>query len=651
MKKRKRERYLHIINVITVALVVECFLCSILVVRKYAREDCFDRIEETTVQMSYVLNHALDDSREKLEVFADILGTNSQNPDAMLSLYMQNFCQTQDFAATCIHRANGTAVSWGEHFHDTVSLLSYAEETTRLPYFSPIYSMGETADKKFFYIAVPIERDGAAVGILYGYMKLDILPEFVTSIAYGGKCQLFLVDGDTGNFLMDTRHDGTLGNLAEMGDQKTKPGYDMDIMRAEVREGKSGYYIFQSRTTGDWLYTYYMPTGINNWSMQMTIDEKTAFAGYNDISSAIIWVGIIVIVMMMIHVAVLMLQTAMRRSRDKARLEKSRYMSEVQRALLNAHNNPDFVEQALKTVAQELRAETVLLLTLSDRTVRNSYYWPSTDRAQALNMVGRNIREDFPVLFDALYDAHGVIYDVNDAKLALSDSAKTVFSQLDVKNLMLAPIMDNAGNLKGTICAANLAELPADCDLLTCVTYDFFMAITNIENHSLIKQMGEMDYLTRIKNRNSYEAELPALAAISAGRLWCVFIDVNGLHELNNTQGHKAGDRMLCTVADQVRHLFNPSMTYRVGGDEFVAFALDGTAELMEAKKSAITADLASRGYYVSIGYAEAVRGKSGLFDMERLVSDAEAIMYREKRAYYEKNHLLTERGHFPEPR
>ena len=35
--------------------------------------------------------------------------------------------------------------------------------------------------------------------------------------------------------------------------------------------------------------------------------------------------------------------------------------------------------------------------------------------------------------------------------------------------------------------------------------------------------------------------------------LCCIFVDVNGLHELNNTQGHQTGDRMLQEVARQIR--------------------------------------------------------------------------------------------------
>ena len=60
----------------------------------------------------------------------------------------------------------------------------------------------------------------------------------------------------------------------------------------------------------------------------------------------------------------------------------------------------------------------------------------------------------------------------------------------------------------------------------------------------------------------------------------CVYADANGLHELNNEQGHDAGDRMLQTVAREMQSRFGDAHTYRVGGDEFVAFVPDREPEM-----------------------------------------------------------------------
>ncbi|MFR3751206.1 MAG: diguanylate cyclase domain-containing protein [Enterocloster sp.] len=41
-----------------------------------------------------------------------------------------------------------------------------------------------------------------------------------------------------------------------------------------------------------------------------------------------------------------------------------------------------------------------------------------------------------------------------------------------------------------------------------------------------------------------------------SGTLGCIYIDVNGLHEINNHLGHQAGDRMLKTISGHLPGIF-----------------------------------------------------------------------------------------------
>ncbi len=650
MKKLKKPMFTHILNVICVALIVECFLCSMMMVKMYAKENCFDHIEEITGQMSEMFVHAFEDRQDKLTVFADILAANQENPDELLQKYMESFCRTQYFAAVCIHRADGSTEFYGDHPHEENKVEDFAAEAARLPYVSEIYSVGDAPEDKYFSQAVPIIRGEETVAILYGYTSLDALPGFISSAFYDGECEFYIVDGETGDFLMDEYH-GYLGNIYDgsMGDRETKPEYDANDMRDGVRNGQSGYFIFRSQRTGQWYYTYYMPLGINKWSMQLTIDEPTAFSGYNNINKIIVALAVSVIVLMFAHVLVLMAQERIANAHDKRNLHKSQYIASVQRTLLNAHTNPDAIEQVLKLALDEVGCETTLLLIFNQKIATDVRYWPSKDKFLAARLLNQNIRDTFPLLYDILAENRSICYDSENPCIELCDNAKLWFSESGIKNLMLVPIMDNTGILKGAICAVNAAQISKGCEMLECVTYDFFMAITNQENHDIIKNMGAMDYLTGIKNRNSYEAEVADYRELDCRSLWCVFIDVNGLHEVNNAQGHKAGDGMLCAVADAIKRVFGKKHTYRLGGDEFVAFATDSSAGEFARKKKAICDELAAKGYYVSVGYKGIEKSEDGTFDVDRVVSDAEAIMYRDKWEYYQRNNIPSERGHFPE--
>ena len=64
------------------------------------------------------------------------------------------------------------------------------------------------------------------------------------------------------------------------------------------------------------------------------------------------------------------------------------------------------------------------------------------------------------------------------------------------------------------------------------------------------------DPLTGIKNRNCFRSDAEMLAAGSYRTFACVYMDANGLHEINNHMEHAAGDQMLKDLAEVLRQVF-----------------------------------------------------------------------------------------------
>ena len=149
-----------------------------------------------------------------------------------------------------------------------------------------------------------------------------------------------------------------------------------------------------------------------------------------------------------------------------------------------------------------------------------------------------------------------------------------------------------------------------------------------------IRHMSETDLLTGAKNRNYYEehqAEYPDRCQRS---LVCLYADVNGLHELNDTQGHHAGDVMLQTVAAALIECFGAEHTYRIGGDEFVCMRPDGSETETRQDAARIASALAAQQYNISVGIASAEKPD---LDMAAMTAAAEGEMYQAKRAYYQQ--------------
>lgn len=91
----------------------------------------------------------------------------------------------------------------------------------------------------------------------------------------------------------------------------------------------------------------------------------------------------------------------------------------------------------------------------------------------------------------------------------------------------------------------------------------------------------ETDALTGMKSRYAYNEALNALnTPESLPEDTAVFmIDINGLKQVNDRQGHVAGDELIRGVAQCISEVFSPyGACYRTGGDEFVAI-LHGLAE------------------------------------------------------------------------
>jgi diguanylate cyclase (GGDEF)-like protein len=149
-----------------------------------------------------------------------------------------------------------------------------------------------------------------------------------------------------------------------------------------------------------------------------------------------------------------------------------------------------------------------------------------------------------------------------------------------------------------------------------------------------IRYLSETDVLTGAKNRNKYEQMLNRYPSLCHRSLICVFTDVNGLHEMNNTKGHKAGDVMLQTVARALLDRFGSEHVYRVGGDEFVAFAPDSAEEVVANDLKRISEGLSIQNYDISVGI---ISGEKDSMNLQRMVADAEKEMYRKKELYYQQ--------------
>ena len=149
----------------------------------------------------------------------------------------------------------------------------------------------------------------------------------------------------------------------------------------------------------------------------------------------------------------------------------------------------------------------------------------------------------------------------------------------------------------------------------------------------LIDNMSR-DALTNLFNRLKFNADIENLKKSDDSVFTCLYIDVNGLHELNNLLGHQKGDDMLCCVADTLCKYFPNERVYRIGGDEFVVMSIKLSKRAAELAVAKVRRDLLKDNYAISVGIETGACGEN----IEKIIAAAELAMRNDKAAYYMRN-------------
>ena len=151
------------------------------------------------------------------------------------------------------------------------------------------------------------------------------------------------------------------------------------------------------------------------------------------------------------------------------------------------------------------------------------------------------------------------------------------------------------------------------------------------------RKIAERDSLTGVGNKYAYTQKVNTVDQdIQSGniRLFALVVcDLNGLKQVNDTQGHAAGDNYIREASQLICDLYKHSPVYRIGGDEFVVF-LEGTdyeqrSELLESLDSRMVENNKTGGVVIAAGMAEYETEDERLFDV---FSRADKRMYERKK-------------------
>jgi two-component system, cell cycle response regulator len=180
-----------------------------------------------------------------------------------------------------------------------------------------------------------------------------------------------------------------------------------------------------------------------------------------------------------------------------------------------------------------------------------------------------------------------------------------------------------------------------DDELAALRTFAIHAAIA-LDNRRLMQEKEQMavhDGLTDVFNRGYLEIAIErAVKDVrrNGGQVSILFIDVDGMKDVNDTYGHQAGDALLVELARLLRGSCRESdVVARYGGDEFVVLMPDtdaaGAGEVERKVAAAIAARNAAAGRQPRLS-ASAGTHTATADGVDTLLREADRRMYASKR-------------------
>jgi diguanylate cyclase (GGDEF)-like protein/PAS domain S-box-containing protein len=158
-----------------------------------------------------------------------------------------------------------------------------------------------------------------------------------------------------------------------------------------------------------------------------------------------------------------------------------------------------------------------------------------------------------------------------------------------------------------------------------------------------LREMSLHDLLTDLYNRRGFfaVAEQQVKAANRAKRkMSLTFFDCNDFKWINDSLGHRQGDKVLVDTAHILRQTYRESdIIARIGGDEFVVFSMDPVEvdhdEVSKRLQQNIDEYNAKeiRRYRLSLSWGTAVYDPESPISLDELISQADRLMYTQKKA------------------
>lgn len=616
--KKRIVQMIPVTCIIFATALISCILYTQMI--KQEQERCWKLLNDASDSVSREITSNLNDEFIKLRLMAAMLTQGSSYNKATIADFdMKDFKENSVFSRIDMIYPNDTVLTEANMRYPLSDDVSFKMIAERGEHISPRKRDVETGKESIYY-NVPLEKNGEVYAILVGMIDSNSLSEYFSPTIYSGRANCCIIDRADGNFIMDNWHD-ELGNAYNTPDRERLKGYEEVDLKEEIKALKTGMIAFKSNTTGKPLYMYYTPLKDFNWQLAIFVQEDVVLENLMFLKFILTIAGIVEAILLAIYFMWNFVKVK--------QLEKSRADAEEQLEISNT----------LIQCVTELSTDKDINVSICNLLkIINDYFKADCTYIVEPDKELHTLTGTHEYIKSGL-DAHRnksleiLLPDLNKwLKSQKTVSANECIRLEKTKNgRCIAVPLCSDNKICGFVCTGNPKKHYDDTALLSSVQFFIMGALKRQKQQEELTYISYTDMLTSLYNRNKYIQLLSACQKCILHNVGIIYIDLNGLKQINDTISHCAGDDYIRNAADIISRIFAKN-AYRIGGDEFVVIKTD-TDEKDFLDKSMMLKDLMSKAQIsVSTGLSWAEHCN----DLEALLKEAELKMYKEKEAYYE---------------
>lgn len=293
------------------------------------------------------------------------------------------------------------------------------------------------------------------------------------------------------------------------------------------------------------------------------------------------------------------------------------------------------INAVLTQICEFLVSDRAYVFEIKDELMNNTHEWtapgisPQLEKLQQLDL---SLISDWLPFFEK--NDCIIIDDVEQLQKTNPAAYATLHAQ-EITSLIAAPIfLDN--KLAGYIGIDNYdsEKIKNSSYLLLSMSIFLSYAIRHRNHVDMLHRLSYHDLLTNALNRNAFMDVLSQFRPGQYASAGIIYIDINGMKEINDFYGHHQGDKILITTVAKVFNLFKPDELFRIGGDEFVIITYDLT-ETDFYEKFNLLRNIFCEKTNLPFSIATGSCWVKSPSDLNSLLQQADSAMYTDKKKFY----------------